>query len=151
MQLLSGDYGSMKHRRYNNDAMVGRNTCQPDNNCHPLFSSWPEQLCCELLYRTPDLRPRTIASRTAVIMKSYNIDNKENTMHSNNDGSIESQQAQKQRSSLFAYEASIIAIMQGNAGRTISELYDLGGESGAAVPMTLVRLFSVFCGCDLFL
>jgi hypothetical protein len=118
LKLLSGDYGSMKRR-------PTANTNQDDP---PLFSSWSEQLCCELLYRTPDLRPRSIASRTAIIMKRYRDDN--TMMHPSEPVS--------------SYEATIIAIMHGDAGRTITALYDLGGASGAAVPRTLVRRFVLF-------
>jgi hypothetical protein len=66
------------------------------------------------LYRTPDLRPRSIASRTMKLMKDFQEVNDERVN-------------------------PIVSIMQGNAGRAISELYELGGRSGAALPTTLVR------------
>jgi hypothetical protein len=34
---------------------------------------------------------------------------------------------------------AIVAIMQGEAGRAIQQMYELGGGSGAALPSTLVR------------
>ena len=126
--LLSGDYNSTK--RHKHDAVAGRNVASS------LFSSWPEQLCCELLYRTPDLRPRSIASRTSVLIQAYH---RQPTTPNHRSGSVHDEAPpEPNSSSLSAYESSIIAIMQGNAGRTIVELYDLGGGSGAAVPTTLV-------------
>jgi Nup85 Nucleoporin len=77
------------------------------------FSSWSEQLCAELLYRTPDLRPRSIASRTRKLMRDFQEENESTN--------------------------PIVSIMQGNAGRAMTELNELGGRSGAALPTTLVR------------
>ena len=135
MQLLGGDYGSMKRHRMHSDVVDQRANL---NDQHSLFSSWPEQLCCELLYRTPDLRPRSIASRTAVIMQQYHSNNN-NAMPRRDQKNRTNRPFSEQSSSSFsAYESSIIAIMQGNAGRTIVELYDFGAGSGAAVPRTLV-------------
>jgi hypothetical protein len=37
----------------------------------PLFTSRSEQLYCELLYRTPALCPRMVASRTFVLMRKH--------------------------------------------------------------------------------
>jgi Nup85 Nucleoporin len=76
------------------------------------FSSWAEQLCAELLYRTPDLRPRSIAARTLKLRRAFQEEEQEFPM---------------------------VSIMQGNAGRAITELHELGGRSGAALPRTLVR------------
>jgi hypothetical protein len=74
------------------------------------FGSWAEQLCAELLYKTPHLRPTECSNRTLAIMKRF--------------GTVQN---------------AIVAIMQGEAGRAIQQMYELGGGSGAALPSTLVR------------
>jgi hypothetical protein len=81
------------------------------------FKTWSEQLCAELLYRTPDLRPRSIAARAAKLVKNYVESDDDNHAH------------------------PIVSIMQGNAGQAMSELYFLGGRSGAAVPTTVVSRY----------
>jgi hypothetical protein len=82
-------------------------------------------------------------------MKLYNNHEKDTTY--SNDTRVSN--ANPFEAMLSAYQGSIIAIMQGNAGRTITELYDLGGGSGAAVPRTLVwPLFPfllILCCCTI--
>jgi hypothetical protein len=73
-------------------------------------------------------------------MKQYN--NREKATTYSNDATVRNADPHPSKSMLSAYQGSIIAIMQGNAGRTITELYDLGGGSGAAVPRTLVCPYS---------
>lgn len=82
-----------------------------------IFDSWSEQLCSELLYRTPNLRPRNIGSRASALMQKF--------------------------ASQAVTDEAILAIMDGEAGKAIDEIYINGGFSGAALPSTLVR--SCFC------
>jgi len=75
------------------------------------FSSWPEQLCAELLYKTPDLRPINCSKRARKIMKDF--------------GDVRD---------------AVISIMEREAGKAIEQIYLYGGGSGAALPSTLVRI-----------
>lgn len=82
------------------------------------FENWAEQLCAELLYRTPDLRPRNMSARTRRLLNDH---------YGNGDDTPP------------AEYAAVVSIMQGEAGRAVEELFQYGGGSGAALPSTLVR------------
>jgi hypothetical protein len=81
------------------------------------FDSWAEQMCAELLFVRPDIRPRNMSASASRIMKEMErrgIDN----------GPME----------------ELLSIMNGNAGRAIEIMYIYGGASGAALPTTLLSI-----------
>jgi len=80
------------------------------------FDSWAEQFLAELLYITPDLRPRNMSKRASALMRRYG--------------------AEKTSENL-----STLSIMEGDAGEAIFQVYIQGGNSGAALPATLVSVF----------
>jgi len=86
-----------------------------------IFDSWSEQLCSELLYKTPNLRPRNISSRASALMQKF--------------------------ASKTVTDEAILAIMDGEAGKAIDEMFINGGSSGAALPSTLVRSFVLVYHC----
>ena len=82
-----------------------------------IFDSWSEELCAELLYRTPTIRPCSVSLRASALIQKF--------------GSTD------------VTNEAILASMDGEAGRAIDHMYVSGGCSGAALPSTLVR--SIVC------
>ena len=80
------------------------------------FASWPGKLLAELLYVTPDIRPRNVTSRVKRMLAT---------------GVPSPMDADK--------TDSILAIMDGNMGEAMELMYAFGGGSGAALPSTMVR------------
>ena len=87
------------------------------NFSHIEFDTWEEELCAELLYKRPEMRQSEIPMRTAQVMKEYS-------------------------DSRSPIEAVILNVMKGNSGEVIRVLDGLGGKSGAALPATIVSLYS---------
>lgn len=79
------------------------------------FESWSEALCAELLYQKPSLRPKDMHVRAKDIMK------KRAELEGSGTNEV------------------VLGVMDGNAGRALEALYNLGGSSGAALPATMVR------------
>lgn len=82
------------------------------------FENWNEQLLAELLYKQPNVRPRHISARARKFITDCGEDVNEPTNHVK------------------------LCIMDGNAGEAIHALSNVGGNSGAALPSTLVRCVS---------
>lgn len=74
-----------------------------------VFESWAERMCAELLYIRPDLRGDDLHTRAKRCMNGEPL------------------------------QDVILSVMQGNAGRVVETLYQVGGSSGAALPATMVR------------
>jgi Nup85 Nucleoporin len=75
------------------------------------FTYWAEHLCAELLYCTPDRRPRTMCARVQKLTRDYRQEDQ---------------------------NVAAIHIMNGDAGHAIIALYKWGGGTGAALVSTLV-------------
>jgi len=82
------------------------------------FESWKEQLCAELLYCTPEIRPRNMKPRALAIMRSMGGGPSDNI------------------------DQSLLEIMNGDAGEAITAVADEGGAAGAALPSALVSCFA---------
>ena len=78
------------------------------------FSKWSEELCCELLYKNPDIHLVDMCAMTERVME--------------NDGNAISKNLDK----------GVVRIMNGNAGEVIKLAHQLGGNSGAALPAVVV-------------
>lgn len=74
-----------------------------------VFESWAERMCAELLYIRPDLRGDDLHTRAKRCMSGEPM------------------------------QDVILSVMEGNAGRVVETLYQVGGSSGAALPATMVR------------
>ena len=85
-----------------------------------VFESWAEELCAELLYKTPNLRLSDMHIRVSRIMEKY-------------DDSADKGEA------IFFNEV-VLSVMRGNAGRVVEVLHNLGGGSGAALPAVMVSI-----------
>mmetsp|Transcript_14323 Transcript_14323/g.22074 ORF Transcript_14323/g.22074 Transcript_14323/m.22074 type:complete len:742 (-) Transcript_14323:124-2349(-) len=85
------------------------------------FSSWPEALLAELLYIRPNLTFSDLHSRVGAALKKFGPDTDK-----------------------FAH--TLLTILEGNYGRIVQVLYELGGGSGAALPATVTSLL-----CNLLL
>jgi hypothetical protein len=82
------------------------------------FESWAEELCAELIYKSPNIRLVDMNVRASRIMKKYEA--------SEDPG---------------GFDEVIIRVMKGNAGRVVEVMHELGGGSGAALPAVVVRHF----------
>jgi hypothetical protein len=78
------------------------------------FTTWSEALLADLLFRTPDMRPRDLVKRARKFIRIYSPELKHEL-------------------------TPILSIMEGNAANAIHLLHAFGGTNGAAVPTTMVR------------
>ena len=78
------------------------------------FDSWVEAFLSELIYVRPDLRPRDVSVRAEKMMRDY--------------PSATAPQMQQVQ----------LSIMEGNAGDVMRAMFGFGGDSGAALPATMV-------------
>lgn len=74
------------------------------------FGGWAQQLCAELLYNSPNIRPRDVPNRARRLMHDFND-----------------------------VDAPVISIMEGAADTAMANLQIYGANSGAALPSTVVR------------
>jgi Nup85 Nucleoporin len=82
-----------------------------------LFESWQEELCADILYVVPNIRPIDMNVRARDAMDNH--------------GSADEAASE--------FDKLILAIMRGNAGSAIQGLYQiLGGDKGAALPAVTV-------------
>lgn len=81
------------------------------------FSSWPEALVAEILYVYPNLAVSDLHTRVGCSLRKFGPD-----------------------SDKFAH--TLLTILEGNYGRIVQVLYELGGGSGAALPATVVSNIS---------
>jgi hypothetical protein len=86
------------------------------------FDSWADELCAELLYKKPNLRLSDIHVRAQIIMDRHSETEK------------------------GSFEEVVLSVMQGNSGRVIEVMHELGGGSGAALPAVMVS-FRAFVDC----
>lgn len=81
-----------------------------------LMGDWPNAVCAELLYQRPNLRPQDLEVRIKETMKLFGSENGN-------------------------FESIVLSVLQGDAGRVVSALHQLGGGSGAALPAVVVSFF----------
>jgi hypothetical protein len=87
---------------------------------HMEFDCWADELCAELLYKKPNLRLSDIHVRAQIIMDNHG------------------------ETAKGSFEEVVLSVMQGNSGRVIEVMHELGGGSGAALPAVMVS-----CDCAL--
>ena len=75
--------------------------------------SWPEMLVSELIYSRPNIAPADIVVRARVAMRNSGVENE-------------------------GQESLILKVMEGSATDVVLSLFSFGGESGAALPATIV-------------
>jgi hypothetical protein len=90
----------------------------------PLFRTWDEALCAELLYVMPTVRPDDVHVRAELAMARFGL-------------SVGSAGAGGS-SADSAVEEIILSVMRGDAGRAVISLQGFGGSSGAALPAAMV-------------
>lgn len=82
-----------------------------------MFESWQEELCADILYKVPNIRPIDMNVRAKDAQDNY--------------GSADEAASE--------FDKLILSIMRGNAGSAIQGLYQvLGGDKGAALPAVTV-------------
>eukprot|EP00536_Pseudo-nitzschia_multiseries_P000145 jgi/Psemu1/62505/estExt_Genemark1.C_30027 len=89
------------------------------------FGSWQEELCAELLYKTPGIRLEDIHVRAKALMERH---------------------AGRETEEIVAIDEIFLTIMKGNAGEAVRALHGFGGGSGAALPAVMTSLLSQLLG-----